>query len=133
MIGSVRDVYGQISIHATADEEHEAVLDLLVLVMFVDGTVREGETDEIEAIVADYGWENERFSVRQHLGPAAARVRAAVGAKEVDAFLADIDRRIVNTVLRAAVHAVARDVADADGSRSAEEDRLLGQISQRFP
>ena len=33
---SLRDLYGHVSVHATADREHEAVIELLLLVMVAD-------------------------------------------------------------------------------------------------
>ena len=133
MIETLRDIYGRISVHAHEDEEHEAVVDLLVLMMFADGRVRLGETDEIETIASDMGWENERFSVGQYLGVSVAKVRNAHEEGTIDALLADIDDRIVNTVLRSLVTSVARDVADADADRAPEEDALLGLIAKLFP
>lgn len=133
MIESLRDIYGRISVHANEDQEHEAVVDLLVLMMFADGRVREGEEQEIEAIAADYGWENDRFSVQQYLGTAVAKVREAHETGTTEALLDDLDRRIVNTVLRATVKAEARAVADADQQRAPQETDLLARIAKRFP
>jgi hypothetical protein len=132
----LRSVYGDISVHATADAEHEAVVDLLLLVAFTDHRIRIGEMDEISAVVDDLGWESATFSVGQYLGEGVAKVRAAIEAPEpaaaVDALLADVDHRIHNTVLRRAVAGFARGVADADHDRSLSETALVDKIRERF-
>ena len=132
-MSSLSNIYGRISIHANEDAEHEAVVDLLVLMMFADGRVNEGEAAEIATIAADYGWENERFSVQQYFGTSVAKVREAHEAGSIEAFLDDVDQRIVNTVLRSAVQAEAQAVADADRERAPQEIDLLARIAKRFP
>ena len=66
------------SVHATADREHEAVIELLLLVMVADRHITDEELDEIRNISDDSGWESSTFSFDQYLGQAMAKVRAAV-------------------------------------------------------
>ena len=128
----LRDLYSHVSVHATADREHEAVIELLLLVMVADRHISDEELDEIRNISDDSGWESSTFSFDQYLGEAMAKVRAAVAAHKTEALLDDIDDRIASTVLRHSLFSAARDVADVDHDIAGEEESLLGQVAARF-
>lgn len=128
----LRDLYGHVSVHATADREHEAVIELLLLVMLADKHISNEELDEIRHISDDSGWESSTFSFDQALGPAMAKVRAAVAEHSIDALLDDIDDRISSSVLRQSLFSAARDVAGVDHDLRPEEESLLGQVAARF-
>ena len=128
----MRDLYSHISVHATADREHEAVIELLLLVMVADRHITDKELDEIRVISDDSGWETSTFSFDQYLGQAMAKVRKAVADHETDALLDDIDARIASTVLRGSLFSAARDVAGIDHDIVPEEESLLGQVAARF-
>jgi len=132
MTQQLRDMYSHVSVHATADREHEAVIELLLLVMVADRHVTDDELDEIRIISDDSGWESSTFSFDQYLGTAMAKVRAAVSAGRTDALLDDIDGRIASSVLRRALFSAARDVAGVDRDIAPEEESLLGQLAARF-
>ena len=51
------DLYSNVAVHATVDREHEAALELLLLVMIVDHHITDAELDEIRNISVDSGWE----------------------------------------------------------------------------
>jgi len=128
----LKDLYAHVSVHATADREHEAAIELLLLVMMADHHISTDEVDEIRHISDDSGWETDTFSFDQYIGPASARVRTALADHEVEALLDDIDGRVASTVLRAALFSAARDVAGVDHEVDADEESLLGQIAARF-
>ena len=128
----LRDLYSHVSVHATADREHEAVIELLLLVMVADRHITDEELDEIRAISDDSGWESETFSFDQYLGQAMSKVRAAVADHDTDALLDDIDKRVASSVLRSSLFSAARDVADVDHDIAPEEESLLSQVAVRF-
>ena len=128
----LRDLYGHVSVHATADREHQAVIELLLLVMVADRHITDKELDEIRSISDDSGWESSTFSFDQYLGEAMAKVRAAVASHETEALLDDIDSRIVSSVLRHSMFSAARDVAGVDHDLAPVEESLLGQVAARF-
>jgi uncharacterized tellurite resistance protein B-like protein len=128
----LRDLYSHVSVHATADREHEAVIELLLLVMVADRHISEQELDEIRSISDDSGWESSTFSFDQYLGQAMANVRTAIAEHSTDALLNDIDQRIVSSVLRQSLFSAARDVAGVDHDLVPEEESLLGQVAARF-
>ena len=128
----LRDLYSHLSLHATANREHEAVVELLLLVMMADRHISEDELDEIRNISDDSGWESSTFSFDQYLGQAMAKVRTAVADHAIEALLDDIDGRITSTVLRQSLFSAARDVAGVDHDIDHEEESLLGQVAARF-
>ena len=125
-------MYSHVAVHATADSEHEAVVELLLLVMVADRHITGEELDEIRTISEDSGWESDTFSVDQYLGPAMAKVRAALSDHTVGALLDDIDQRVARSVLRAELFSAARDVAGVDHQVDDAEQSLLAQVAARF-
>ena len=125
-------LYEHVAVHATADREHEAAVELLLLVMMADHHFAETELDEIRHISDDSGWESDTFSFDQYLGVAMAKVRTAIETHEVDALLDDIDNRVASTVLRSELFSAARDVAGADHLVEFSERRMLARIAERF-
>lgn len=128
----LRELYRHVSVHATADIEHEAAVELLLLVMMSDHHVALGELDEIRTISDDSGWETNTFSVDQYLGEAMAKVRSALEHHTTDDLLDSIDERISNHVLRAELFSAARDVAGVDHDITPDEQSLLGRIAAHF-
>jgi uncharacterized tellurite resistance protein B-like protein len=126
------DLYSHVSVHATADLEHEAAIDLLLLVMTSDHHISDAELEEIRQISEDSGWESSTFSFDQYLGQAMAKVRTAVSEHRVEELLADIDGRVSNHLLRGALFSAARDVAGVDHDIDPAEQSILGQIAARF-
>lgn len=126
------DLYANVSVHATAQREHEAAIELLLLMMVADHHVGDAELDEIRTISEDSGFETDTFSFDQFKGQALATVRAAVANGTTQELLDDIDERITNTVLRHALFSAARDVAGVDHELDAAESSLLGQVAARF-
>jgi len=128
----LQDLYAHVSVHATADREHEAAIELLLLVMVADKHIASDEIDAIREISEDQGFESDTFSFDQYLGQAMAKVRAALADRTVAALLDDIDGRIVSTVLRQSLFSAARDVAGVDHAIDPDEHELLAQVAARF-
>jgi len=129
----LRDLYRGVAVHATEDDEHEAALELLLLVMLADGRISVDEQEAVEQISDDFVWNSPTFSFRTALGSAMAKVREArleIGG--IDRLVGEIDARIASRVLRSELLAASRDVADADRGRTPEETALLNAIEARF-
>ena len=132
MLQRLKDLYSHVSVHATADREHQAAVELLLLVMTSDKRISDGELDEIRTISEESGWETDTFSVDQYFGEAMAKVRSARSEGRLDALLDSIDERFSNGVLRAALFAAARDVAGVDHQMAPAERAMLEEIAVRF-
>lgn len=124
------DLYRGVAVHATADREHTAALELLALVMAADRTLSRREVDAIRDISDD--WRDGDFTFDKYLGPAIVRAEDAIAKGEVIDLIDDIDARISSHVLRRALFAAARDVAGIDDDVSPEEGSILAEVAVRF-
>ncbi|MBA3288903.1 MAG: hypothetical protein H0U21_12945 [Acidimicrobiia bacterium] len=124
------ELYEGVAVHATADREHMAALELLALVMLADSHLSEGEIGVLRELTED--WRGTAFSFEQYLGQAVARARAAFVGDSVAELLDDIDGRITSRVLRRALFSAARELAGADSDVTPEAGSLLSDIAVRF-
>ena len=129
----LRDLYCNVSVHATADLEHQAVIELLLLVMVAD---RHISSDEIDAIRGDQRRTAAGSRRRSRSTSTSGRrwPRSAPPSRPARSttLLDDIDGRVASTVLRQSLFSAAREVADVDHELDAEEESLLGQLAARF-
>ena len=123
-------LYRGVAVHATADLEHEAALELLALVMMADRRIDPTELEAIRDISND--WRDTDSSFDRYLNGAIERARTAVEQGHVVEMIADIDSRISSTVLRRALFSAAREVAGADDDAQVSEDAILAEVAVRF-
>jgi uncharacterized tellurite resistance protein B-like protein len=123
-------LYRGVAVHATADLEHTAALELLALVMAADRSLTQSEIDAIRDISDD--WRDSDFPFDKYLGPAIIRAQDAIAKDEVLELMDDIDARISSHVLRRALFSAAREVAGIDDDVSPEEGSILAEVAVRF-
>ena len=126
----LKELYRGVAVHATADREHMAALELLSLVMLADSHLGDDELGVLRELSED--WRGAAFSFEQYLGPAVAKARQAFRDDTVTGFLDDVDARITSRILRKALFSAARQITNADGSVSSDENDLLADIAVRF-
>lgn len=126
----LEDFYRGVAVHATADLEHQAALELLALVMLADDQISDNEIDLVREISNE--WRQDDAAFEQFIRPAIEHARHAIERGQVEAFLDAIDARISSRVLRAALFSAARDVAGADNTVSPEEGTILAEVAVRF-
>jgi hypothetical protein len=124
------ELYEGVAVHATADREHLAALELLTLVMLADSHLSDDELGVLKELTED--WRGSAFSYEQYFGPAVARAREAWAKDQVTELLDDIDSRITSRVLRRALFSAARELIGVDADVTPEEGSLLGEIAVRF-
>jgi hypothetical protein len=124
------ELYRGVAVHANANLEHTAALELLALVMAADDKLDDSEIDAIKSISDD--WRDGDFTFDKYLGPAVARAQAAIAADEIVELIDDIDSRISSRVLRRALFSAAREVAGVDDDVTPEEGTILAEIAVRF-
>ncbi len=132
-VGDVTDLeelYRGVAVHATANLEHIAALELLALVMAADEQLEQVEIDAIRDISDD--WRDGDFTFEKYLDPAVARAQQAIAEGQVVELIDDIDQRISSRVLRRALFSAAREVAGVDEHVSPEEGTILAEIAVRF-
>jgi uncharacterized tellurite resistance protein B-like protein len=126
----LQDLYQGVAVHATADLEHRAALELLALVMLADDSINDDEVDMLREISTE--WRDEGATFEQYIRPAIEAARHAIERDGVTEFLDDIDGRISSRVLRSALFSAARDIAGVDHDLTPEEGTILGEIAVRF-
>lgn len=124
------ELYHGVAVHATADREHQAALELLALVMAADHKLEQVEIDAIRDITDD--WREDEFSFDKYLGTAVLRAQQAIDDDAIESLIADIDARISSRVLRRALFSAAREVAGVDHEVSPEEGSILAEVAVRF-
>lgn len=124
------ELYRGVAIHATADAEHRAALQLLSLVMLADDDIDDSEVDVVREISAE--WRGADFPFEEHLRPAIDAARRAIQDGRTAEFLDTIDATISSRVLRSALFSAARDVAGANDRVTDLEGSILAEVAVRF-
>lgn len=126
----LEDLYRGVAVHATADLEHQAALELLALVMLSDDNISDEEIAVLREISTD--WREKGGTFEQYIRPAIEEARHAIERDQVEAFIDAVDARISSRVLRAALFSAARDVAGVDHDVTPEEGSILAEVAVRF-
>lgn len=126
----LEDLYRGVAVHATADLEHQAALELLALVMLSDHNISDEEVELLREISTD--WREEGATFEQYIRPAIEEARHAIERDGVGTFLDSIDGRISSRVLRSALFSAARDIANVDQGVTPEEGTILAEVAVRF-
>lgn len=126
----LQDLYQGVAVHATADLEHRAALELLALVMLADDSISDDEVEMLREISTE--WRDESTTFEQYVRPAIEEARHAIDRDCVPEFLDAIDNRISSRILRAALFSAARDIAGVDDEVTPTEGSILGEIAVRF-
>ena len=124
------ELYRGVAVHANANLEHTAALELLALVMAADHRLEPIEIETIREISDD--WRDGDFTFEKYLGPAVVRAQQAIDDDRVAELIDDIDGRISSRVLRRALFSAAREVAGVDDDVSPEEGSILAEVAVRF-
>lgn len=125
----LKELYAGVAVHATADREHMAALELLAVIMVADRTLDADEIVTLRELSAD--WRGADFTFEEYLAPAIAKARAAQRTGTTAELVDDIDSRISSRVLRMALFSAARQMS-GDGAESDVESELLADIAVRF-
>jgi uncharacterized tellurite resistance protein B-like protein len=126
----LQDLYQGVAVHATADLEHRAALELLALVMLADDSISDDEVEMLREISTE--WRDESTTFEQYIRPAIEEARHAIDRDRVPEFLDDVDARISSRILRSALFSAARDIAGVDDEVTPVEGSILGEIAVRF-
>src|SRR5215213_8907916 len=98
------ELYQGVAVHATADREHMAALELLAVVMLADSHLSDDELGVLRELTED--WRGTAFSVEQYLGQAMATALKSWATATVSALLGSYTARTTTCVLSVALFAV---------------------------
>jgi uncharacterized tellurite resistance protein B-like protein len=124
------DFYRGVAVHATADNEHTAALELLALVMAADNSLSEAEMAAIKEISGE--WRDDHFAFDKYAGAAITKAQEAIASGRTLELIDDIDQRISSRVLRLALFSAAREVAGVDDDVNPAEGSILAEVAVRF-
>ena len=112
--------------------EREAIIELMMTVMYSDKTLKLSEDEAITEYTSNIKWESP-LSLEFFLGKVTPKIRRALEEKEnMNALLEDINFRIESELVKAQVLLVCNDLAMADSEFSAEEKELVENIAKLF-
>jgi uncharacterized tellurite resistance protein B-like protein len=112
--------------------EREAIVELLMMVMYSDKSLKLAEDEAIKEYASSIKWESP-LSLEFYFGKVTPKIRTALSDKEkMNAFLQDINTRIESEAVKSQVLLVCNDLAMADSEFSPEEKELVKKISQVF-
>lgn len=130
MDNRLASLYRGVAVHATADLEHQAALELLALVVLADADIDDTEVEAVREISTE--WRDDGFPFEEYLRPALEAARHAIDTGRTEEFLDRIDERISSRILRSALFSAAREVAKVDADVTPEEGTILAEVAVRF-
>jgi uncharacterized tellurite resistance protein B-like protein len=117
--------------HARADldqRQREALIDLLVWIMFVDRHIAALEQESVEEAAAGLPWDSPQ-PVEVFLDGSVRRIREVLGDSEAEAqHLAELASRLIEPAARERAYAACERLARIDGQLSQRELELLERI-----
>ncbi|MGB6298978.1 MAG: hypothetical protein WBF90_22760 [Rivularia sp. (in: cyanobacteria)] len=123
---------GEIAKQDVTQNEREAIIELLMLIMYSDKTIKLAEDEAIKEYTNSIKWESP-LSLEFYFGKVTPKIRKALAEQEnMNALLEDINFRIESELVKAQVLLVCNDLAMADSEFSPEEKELLTNISKVF-
>ncbi|MBA2283245.1 MAG: hypothetical protein H0W25_18705 [Acidimicrobiia bacterium] len=128
-LGLAPDTFDDDDVRLAAEQ---AVVDLLELVMLVDGSSAEAERELIRQFLDERQWPG-GHNPYSYSEEACARARLALApGGPLDEFLATVTGRLATDDDRAAAYAAVLDLAGVDGELDEREARLLAGLRSRF-
>ncbi len=129
MLGKLQPFFALIAGNETKQSEREASIDLMIMTMYIDKSLKIAEDEAINEYAKTLLWESP-ISIEKYLGVATAKVRNALGdAKKINAFLEDVKSRITTQEMRKQVFEACKNLALADGELSKEEQEFLDIVA----
>ena len=115
-----------------SQNEREAIIELMMMTMYSDKTLKLSEDEVIQEYTSSIKWESP-LSLDFYFAKITPKIRAALVDKEkMNTFLQEINNRIETEAIKSQVLKLCNDLAMADEEFSVEEKELLEKISRIF-
>lgn len=112
--------------------QREALIDLVVCTMYIDGTIRYEENEQLDEVVARLDLDAEA-PLTLYLYKAIARLRDFWhDTEQIDALLAEHAARLDSPALRQTAFALCEAVAQSDDELAEEEGDFLGRLRRHL-
>ena len=125
-------LFGSLSTDKSEQTQKEAIVELLIMTMYADKTLKIEEEEAIRRYIETLDWKSP-MSVEYYLGIAIAKVRKALESPEkIRCFLEDISDRVKTVELKKQVLQICMNLTISDSEVSTEEKEFLQLVSQVF-
>lgn len=132
MFDRVFDLFRKSNDDTAQQDAREALLDLLVLGMFIDRHIANAEGQFIREQALGFDWQGSR-SIDRFVDASMRRARDAIGSDvATDAYLADIASRLANPEAKAKALAACEELMTVDGQLAEKEQALLERARGQF-
>ena len=137
---NIHSLFGSLAKEKSEQSQKEAIakrcckqnVELLMMTMYVDKSLKLEEDEAIKRYIETLQWESP-MSVEYYLGNATAKVRKALETPEkIQSFLEDISNRFETVELKKQVLQICSNLAMADSELSTEEQEFLQLVAQVF-
>lgn len=128
----VHSLFGLLAKEKSEQSQKEAIVDLLIMTMYIDKSLKLEEDEAIEKYIETLQWESP-MSVEYYLGIATAKVRKALETPEkIRSFVEDVGNRVETVELKKQVLQICNELAMADSEISTKEQEFLQLVAQVF-
>ena len=125
-------LFGDLSTDKSEQSQKEAIVELLIMTMYADKTLKIEEDEAIKRYIETLEWKSP-MSVEYYLGIVTAKVRKALESPEkIHCFLEDISDRVKTVELKKQVLQICINLTMSDSEVSTEEREFLQLVSQIF-
>ena len=132
MKDKIHSLFGSLATKKSEQNQTEAIVELLIMTMYADKSLKLEEDEAITKYIKTLQWESP-MSVEYYLGIATAKVRKALESPEkVRSFLEDISNRVETVELKKQVLQICNQLAMADSELSNQEKEFLQLVAQVF-
>lgn len=132
MLDELRGLLTYIGRRADAQQQREAMIDLLIWTMYADKLLALPENDRIDRLTEEMEWDSPT-SPTQYLKISIAKIRDVFNDDEkAAAEMNSIYERLGTEEMRRDAYVACRDLAKADGEVASEEMNFLNTVKQRF-
>ncbi|BDA66977.1 hypothetical protein CAL7716_011430 [Calothrix sp. PCC 7716] len=132
MLKSLQSFLGVLSQPESYQDEREATIELMIMTMYVDKSLKLAEDDVIKQYLSNITWESP-LTIEQYLGKATARVRATLSdAEKRKTLLEEINTKFSSREVKQQALKACQNLAAADGDLISEEKEFLDTVAQVF-
>jgi len=135
MFNSISDWFSDIKeeMNGLAQQQREAELDLLILMMYADRNIDDNENSNIAKQSNSLRWENKEYHVSLYIDKTVAKVRNIITDKEkLSLFIEDISTRLDDKETKDSAFVSVEKFMEIDFDISEKERELLATIKEIF-
>lgn len=107
--------------------QREALFDLAILFIVIDGVVTESENAYLQAWLADIPWSS-TLSIEDFYQQSKMKCASAVADNDTDSFIAHRAKQLIDDSAKQQALKMAEEIANVDGHLDAKEQRAIDEL-----